>query len=506
MPSDLSIPRRIRVDPLVRRPLALGLALALVSGSVLADRAAVDVIAGDPAAASWSREAFLAENAIPWGHPAAAGVLAALERVAPDRPAGAIAVSNCNDSGPGSLRQAFADAVSGDVVDLTGLTCSDITLTSGALVVTVDDLVVNGPGTSGLTSISAAHNSSLIVHTGNGLLDMTGVTLLNGGKYTTGSGNALGGCINSVGSVRLRDSAVKYCVAQAQGTGVARGGAIRAVGDVTLLGTLIAGNSAEAASGDASGGGVVAGGMLTVHHSTVRGNTVETGSSNSLHGRGSGIAGYGSVEIMSSTISGNSAPQGGAVLAAGDFGVDQVVLLQSTVANNTGTRSEFGAGLRLQTDATLIASTVSGNREIRPDGAENKYGGGITMAGGVSLVSYSNVISGNITVIDGIDYPSDLGRKGFSPVLVETPDVNVISAVGWAHDSIELPVEWWRSSAPGLGALAWNGGPTQTMLPLKGSALINANPPRFGGKGGGRRPAWTGFRSLCWSRPGHRLG
>src|SRR5688572_25442921 len=42
----------------------------------------------------------------------------------PTRPAGAIVVTNCDDAGPGSLRQAVVDAVDGDVIDLSSLACS----------------------------------------------------------------------------------------------------------------------------------------------------------------------------------------------------------------------------------------------------------------------------------------------------------------------------------------------------------------------------------------------
>ncbi len=478
-----------------RRPLALGLALALAATGMAGSGAAWDVIDPDSPVLAWSREAFLAESTIPWGHPAAAGVVAALERAVPDRPAGVITVSNCNDSGPGSLRQALADAVSGDVVDLTALTCSDITLTSGALVAAVEALTLAGPGQSGLTSISAAHNSSIIVHTGNGLLDIRGLNILNGGKYTTGGTNALGGCINSVGNVRLRDSSVKYCVAQAQGTGVARGGAIRAVGHVALYNSVIAENSVVAASGDASGGGVVAGGSLLLERSTVRDNTVETGSTNPLHGRGSGVVGYGNTAIGWSTISGNSAPQGGAVLAAGTFGTHRASVTQSTIANNVGTRSEFGAGVRAQTNLELLFATISGNREIRPPGAANKYGGGVTVAGGVSITSHSSVISGNVTVVDGIDHPSDVGRKGVSPVEFSGLAEGVISFVGWVDPSIAPPGDWWRSSTPRLRPLAANGGPTWTMLPEKGSLLINVNPlsTPVGGDGDQRGPEFDRF-------------
>ena len=44
-------------------------------------------------------------------------------------------VSNCNDSGAGSLRNAIAGALSGDTIDLSRLGCSRITLTSGEIAV-----------------------------------------------------------------------------------------------------------------------------------------------------------------------------------------------------------------------------------------------------------------------------------------------------------------------------------------------------------------------------------
>src|ERR1700752_1708812 len=46
------------------------------------------------------------------------------------KPVGAatLAVTNCNDSGSGSLRAAIAIAQSGDTVDMTALTCSKISV------------------------------------------------------------------------------------------------------------------------------------------------------------------------------------------------------------------------------------------------------------------------------------------------------------------------------------------------------------------------------------------
>ena len=68
-------------------------------------------------------------------HPLAA-CLATMLTMAPLHVAGAatLPVTNCLDDGSvGTLRSVIATAVDGDVVDLTQLTCSTITLTAGAI-------------------------------------------------------------------------------------------------------------------------------------------------------------------------------------------------------------------------------------------------------------------------------------------------------------------------------------------------------------------------------------
>ncbi len=63
-------------------------------------------------------------------------------------PALAATVTNTNDSGPGSLRQAIADASSGETIIFT--VTGTITLTSGELVID-KDLTIQGPGATQLT-------------------------------------------------------------------------------------------------------------------------------------------------------------------------------------------------------------------------------------------------------------------------------------------------------------------------------------------------------------------
>src|ERR1035441_10439907 len=68
-----------------------------------------------------------------------------------------ITVTSLNDGGPGSLRQAIADAPPGDTIDfaITGT----IILTTGELVIT-NNLTISGPGATNLTV--SGNNSSRV--------------------------------------------------------------------------------------------------------------------------------------------------------------------------------------------------------------------------------------------------------------------------------------------------------------------------------------------------------
>src|SRR3954452_8405809 len=65
-----------------------------------------------------------------------------------NRPANTITVTNTNDSGPGSLRQALADANDGDTINFA--VTGTIGLTSGELVID-KSITIAGPGSDQLT-------------------------------------------------------------------------------------------------------------------------------------------------------------------------------------------------------------------------------------------------------------------------------------------------------------------------------------------------------------------
>ncbi len=110
-----------------------------------------------------------------------------------------IQVTNCNNSGPGSLRQAVYQAVSGDTIDLRGLACSRITLTTGAIEIPQNNLALLGPGRS--LMISGNNARSVIRHSGTGTLRIEQLSMAYGFRRGPVDGTTRGGCIYTAGNL-----------------------------------------------------------------------------------------------------------------------------------------------------------------------------------------------------------------------------------------------------------------------------------------------------------------
>jgi hypothetical protein len=277
-----------------------------------------------------------------------------------DQPASpvTITVTNPNDSGPGSLRQAIADATPESMINFDDSvfgTPQTITLTSGQLVID-KNLTINGPG-AGLLAISGSNASRVFYINGGVTAALDGITIR-------------GGSVNEAG-----------------------GGGIYNLGILTVTNCTIAGNETFY---NGSGGGILNNGTLTVAYSTISGNHGD--------GDGGGILNYGSLTVADSTISGNSADDQG----SGGGGIYNISLSGSlTIINSTifGNTAYIGGGIGAFANERLINTIVAGNTS--PIGsdmfptieiANNNLIGDAASSGGIQ-----NGVNGNIV--------------GFSPLL-----------------------------------------------------------------------------------------
>lgn len=409
-----------------------------------------------------------------------------------------IPVSNCNNSGSGSLRAAVSLASSGDTIDMSGLSCT-VELVS-SIVTSLDDLTIQGDPNSKYPFISGQDTIEPFVHFGTGTLTLSGVTV-NNGKFSTSSSslNGAGGCIYSKGNVVLQNSTrVKYCTAEHTGTQKATGGAIYSAGYTTVLsGSLVTGGQAIANSGNALGGGIYAKGGATIKYGTVTNSSALTSSGLS---RGGGI--YSKVDLTTkySTISDNSAISSGtsvldvgggawvsgsttiikssiydnkadsaAALFLGRDGTGNSTIDQSTIANNKASASnaKYGGAVYLGNTSTINNSTISGNTE--KNSADKKYGGGLIIKNGVNLDMSSTIVSGNVLIdTSDVSFPSDIRGNETTPATI-TGDHNLVGISKYAT----TPGDTISSSNPMLGTLKNNGGFTLTKAVLPGSPAIN---------------------------------
>jgi hypothetical protein len=281
-------------------------------------------------------------------------------------PAGAstVTVTNCDDSGAGSLRQTVADANAGDTIAFAlSPPCSLITLTSGAIAI-AKNLTIDGPG-AGTLAVNGDDNASSVFFVDSGVTaTITGLTI---------EGGIDGGIQESIGND----------------------------GTLTVTDSTISGNG-----GGGIQGGIGGAGPLTVTDSTISGNT------------GSGIASTGPLTVTDSTISHNEGTTPG---VGGIGGVGSVAVSGSTVSENTGvgidaggaltvtdstTSGNNGGGIVNAETGTVTGSTISGNSNgvgiDNPSGTLSITGSTISgnSNGGLGGGIYNDATTGSVTVTD----------------------------------------------------------------------------------------------------------
>lgn len=358
-------------------------------------------------------------------------------------------ITNCDDSGPGSLRDTIAVSASGDAVDLTKLACSTITLTTGALAIAVDSLTLVGPNaTPGITidgGKSSGHFDRVLNHSGTGQVSVQSVNIVDA-KYS--GANPAGGCIFSRGQVTLFGATVSNCEVLSTAAGVAvKGGAIYTAGEMDVVFSTVSGNIANS-SANAFGGAVFAGRGFFAEYSTISDNAAYASSGYSAEGGGGYL--LGTVQIITSTIAGNRAIIGGG-LELGPDANHAATILDSTISGNAASSAVGGVTsfMSLSIDNSTIAFNTSAGNGGFPAGV---------FFNGATLNLQSSIIANNTAGSDLFDLAGSSTISGSHNLITSSPVA--------PSDTI--------SRCPLLLPLAANGGPTRTHALLHTSPAIDA--------------------------------
>jgi hypothetical protein len=348
-------------------------------------------------------------------------------------------VTNLDDAGAGSLRDAIAMTPAGGTVDFQPGLSGTITLTTGELAIT-RNVTLAGPG-AGVITVSGNH-ASRVFHT-SAAVTVTGLTIVDGMDDATG-----GGILNLGGALTVAQCILRGNFARNAGGGIAANG-----GRLTVLDSVVSDNVALPTELGFGGGIASINGALTAITSTViSGNTAEFGG---------GIYTYpGALTITASTLSGNSAVYGGGIENAGG----PLTITNSTISGNAANNSGGGIYNDPSTAGalTLTSVTISGN-------FARVEGGGVDTFTDRPAVR-NTILAGNAAAA-GPDVMRALSSQGH----------NLIGdgSGGSGYDPTDLVGTAANPIDPGLGPLQDNGGPTQTMALLPGSPAIDAGDNAF---------------------------
>jgi predicted outer membrane repeat protein len=438
-----------------------------------------------------------------------------------NKPANLITVTNANDSGPGSLRQALADAQDGDTinfdpsVNIVTLTTSELVITKSITIsaspqmvtvqrssqtefrifhlmpgqtLTIDDLhIASGGGGSGsgvlndhanltIFNCSFTNNSSV---SGGGVLNDHGNLTVSNCSFTNNS-SIYGGAIYSDGSgtggnatLTVLNSSVVSNFVQFAGGGIYNTGA---AATVSLMNSIVNNNTAAHSDiGDArgEGGGIYnSGGTLTITNSTVSNNHAGVDFP-LLAGIGGGIYNSGPLMITDSTVSGNQAYLYGGGIAGGGTITNSTI--SGNQANGQHDGQPFGRGGGISGSVTLTNSTLSGNYAILS-------GGGIDGGGTITNSTLSGNNGGGVSVSGTLEIGNTVLKAGSGANIsnnggtVTSHGYNVCSDDGGGF--LNGPGDQINTD-PMLGPLQDNGGPTFTHELLTGSPAIDAGDPNF---------------------------
>lgn len=295
---------------------------------------------------------------------------------------------------------------------------------------------------------------------GGAIYNSGGTLKVNGSTFDTNqavSGNKYGGAIaNDSGTLIVKKS--KFL-----NNAAGQGGAVHT--DFGTTNTLKSSTFDSNQAAD-SGGAIANFGTTVIAASTLHNNTAGN--------TGGGITHGGNLTMQTTTLSGNHASSGAGMR---DFG-NSTTILTSTFSGNIA--SGHGGGIYSSANTVLRNSTLSGNRA----GSGSSGGGGLYQYGGGSDLQFVTIAKNKAAFAGGV-YSETAGSGSIqmeNVLLSGNQNGNcggsLLVSLGGnlssdTYCSVFTQSKDKQNKNAKLGALANNGGPTQTHMLLAGSPAIN---------------------------------
>ena len=370
-------------------------------------------------------------------------------------PAAAITVTNGTStiapgdgcSLPEAILNANGDDQSGSIDCVAGSGADTIDLQTNVTLTSVNNITNGNNGLPVVTSAITIEGNGNSISRQSGSPDFRILAVGSSGNLTLNSATISGGIASGTFPANIGGGV--YFGSYASGTvshstfsgnsAYGGGGIATRESTVTVSNSTLSGNAV-----DRSGGGI-----YTIFGSTLITNSTLSGNTVGVYGGGIMAAG-GTVTVTNSTLSGNSALTGGGI--RGDF-------TTMTVSNSTlsGNSASLGGGMAFRSSSAVVQnSTLSGNSAGTAGGIRSSFSTVVVQNSVVALQSAGvncSTASGTIPSA-GYNIASD-SSCGFT----STGDLQNQNAAALA-----------------LGALASNGGPTQTMALGFGSVALDHIP------------------------------
>lgn len=327
-------------------------------------------------------------------------------------------VTNRDDSGEGSLREAILNANSHMGADSISIGVTGTINLKTALPPISEDVAIAGPGADDLTVRREAFAAFRIFDFADGVTaSLSGLTVANG--LVEGGGPGGGGISNGSGSLTLTGVFLKYNEAWVVG----------GLGAVAL------------------GGGIYSTGSLTLRNSTVWENRASAEEQDFfLQGRGGGVYAEGSLVVDSSTISKNYARAMDGVeeieASGGGIFADELTLINSTVVGNSieSESEDDASGANLAISGTsLVRNTMVGEPNAAESCSEPLTSGGFNLGDDRSCgLEQATDREGVFDLMLG-PLANNGGPTPTHALLPESPAIDSGNAFGSATDQRGLP-------------------------------------------------------------------